>query len=310
MKRVLILGGSGFIGRALAARLVSHGHHVTVPTRLRDRAKALFVLPTCEVVEANVHDRAALVRLMEQKDIVVNLVGILAGDFDRVHVALPATVAEAALEAGVKHLVHMSAIGANPEAPETSPSKYLRSRGKGEAWVREITAGTGIAVSVFRPSVVFGREDNFINMLAGLVRKFPVVPLGSPKACFQVVWVEDVARAISMAVSAPAEGVLRTYPLVGPTIYTLDELVRFVAKTLSVQRVIVPLPDSLARAQAMSFEFPPGKWIAAALGIAMTRDNVDSMTVPSISDTPFPAQFGSPSSLEAIVPTYLGRNST
>jgi uncharacterized protein YbjT (DUF2867 family) len=308
MSKVLILGGSGFIGSALAEALVKRGDFVTVPTRDRERAKHLLLLPTCEVITADVRDRAALEALVARHDVVINLVGILSGDFDAVHVAFPRAVAEActatANKQGNKRLIHMSALNADAN----SPSAYLRSRGLGEAAVWQVAQSTGLAVTMFRPSVVFGEGDNFLNMLARLIRTFPVIPLGSPNAQFQVVWVEDVARAIDCAFDKPeTEG--QVYALVGPKVYTLRQLVEFVMDVLGMPRPILPLPDALARIQALCFEFPPGKWLGALLGVAMTRDNVLSMQIPSVSTTPFPAIFGHAAAMEAVVGDYLKRRS-
>jgi NADH dehydrogenase len=292
MKKVLILGGSGFIGSALAEALTKRGATVTIPTRDRERAKHLLTLPTCEVVDARVSDPATLDALIKTHSVVVNLVGILQGDFDAVHVDFPTRVAESCARHGVQRLIHMSAIGADTNGP----SQYLRSRGRGERAVLDVAAKTGLAVTIFRPSVVYGAGDKFLNMFMGLVKLFPVIPLGSPNATFQVVWVEDVARAIAMAIDMP-ETAGKTYPLVGPKIYTLRELVEFVIELAGKRRAVIGLGPGLTKLQAMTFEHLPGK--------LMTRDNVASMSIPNTSSEPYPSIFGTPAEMEDTVRGYL-----
>lgn len=304
MKRIVILGGSGFIGNAVARVLAARGDAVVVPSRTPAAAQGLAVLPSVRVVPANIHNEANLGELIRGADAVINLVGILHGEpgsgFQRAHVELPAKVARAVRAAGVPMLLHMSALNAD----SNGPSAYLRSRGDGEAAVQAELAGSTVRLVMLRPSVVFGAQDNFINMLAGLVAKFPVVPLGSPDARFQPVHVEDVARAIVTAVDDPA--LTGAFPLVGPREYSLAELVRFTARTLGKRRLIVPLPDAIALLQATAFEFPPGKWIGALLGVHLTRDNVRSMSLPNVSKEVLPPAFNwKPVALEAVAPAWL-----
>jgi uncharacterized protein YbjT (DUF2867 family) len=304
MKRIVILGGSGFIGRAVARRLAARGDNIIVPSRRPAQAMELAVLPSVRVVPANIHNDAELSELLIGADIVINLVGILQGEagsgFERAHVDLPRRVARSVRAAGVPVLMHMSALNADPGGP----SDYLRSRGKGEAAVLAELEGSPVRLVRLRPSVVFGAEDNFINMLASLVARFPVVPLGSPGARFQPVHVEDVARAVVTAIDHPT--LSGAFPLVGPQVYTLKELVEFVARTLGKTRLVVPLPDFIAMLQALVFEFPPGKWLGAVLGIHLTRDNVRSMSLPNVSDEVLPADFDwKPARLEDVSPAWL-----
>jgi len=300
--RVAILGGSGFIGRALARQLCARGHEVVIPTRVLERARELLLLPTASVRLANIRNAETLRQTLSGCDAVVNLVGILhperGSGFDAAHVELPRTVAIACADLHIPRLVHMSALNADVKGP----SAYLRSRGQGEAAVHEALKGSHAALTVLRPSVVFGREDNFLNMLAGLVRMYPVIPLGSAQAQFQPVHVEDVAAVIVASLEQPANSA--THELVGPEVFTLRDLVVFVITTLDKRRVVVELPHALAMLQAMAFEFPPGKWLGAALGIALTRDNVRSMSLPNVSSAAF--SFGiRPASLRSIAPAWL-----
>ena len=292
---VCIVGGSGFVGRAIADHLAPEGVRVRVITRSRPRAMALAVLPTVELVVADPHDTAALARAFENMDAVINLVGILhetgRQSFQACHVELPRKVVEACHSAGVRHLVHMSSLGASAKGP----SEYQRSKAAGEEEIRR-SAGI-LPFTIFRPSVIFGADDRFLNTFATIVRLMPVILLGGARTRFQPIWVEDVARCFADAAGNPrAFG--QTFELAGPRTYTLEELVRVVARMLGKRRVVVPLPDALARLQAFTLEHLPGK--------LMTRDNLRSMQVDNVSSQPFPEVFGfRPSPLEAVVPEYL-----
>lgn len=294
-KNVLLLGGTGFIGYAVAEQLSRRGFDVTVPTRHVARARHLLVLPTVEIVEADVHDRATLDACVRSQNAVINLIGILHGDFERAHVALPKAVAESCVREHVQHLVHMSALNADVDGP----SEYLRSRGRGEAAVHDVARQhPQLAVTMFRPSVVFGEGDRFLNMFANLTKLSPFIPLGSPEATFQPAWVEDVARAIAMSL-ALRETHGHTYPLVGPSVYTLRQLLLFVMELTGKHRPIIGLGATLSAIQAAVFGMLPGKLI--------TLDNVRSMQIPNTSTELFPAIFGAAHAMEAIVPAYMGR---
>ncbi len=296
INKVLLLGGSGFIGASVAEQLARQEIFVTVPTRRRERGKHLFLLPTVDVVEADVFNASQLEQLVSGHDAVINLVGILHGDFERVHVTLPKMVAEACAKTGVARLIHMSALNADINGP----SEYLRSRGRGEAAVWSVCkANPALKVTMFRPSVVFGENDEFLNLFAGLLKFFPVLPLGSPDARFQPVWVEDVAHALVSSINSLATS-NQTYVLVGPNVYTLRALVEFVAALTARRRLLIGLGATLSMLQASVFGMLPGKLI--------TPDNVRSMSLPSTSDQPFPALFGRAAAMESVVPTYLGRD--
>jgi uncharacterized protein YbjT (DUF2867 family) len=285
---VLVLGGAGFVGRHLVAALAARGLRVAVPTRHRERAKHLLPLPTVDVVETDIMGERALEALAQGKHAVINLVGILHGDFDRVHAELPGRVVAACRAQGARRLVHMSALGASPEAP----SHYLRSKAMGE---QAVLAAKDLEVTVFRPSVIFGPEDRFLNMFSALARFFPVLPLARPQARFQPVYVGDVAAAMSRALGE-LDTFGRVYELCGPREYTLQELVEFVCAVTGRHRTIIGLPDRLAYLQALVMEKMPGKLI--------TRDNLRSMEVPNVCAGAFP--FGiQPCALEATAPAYL-----
>lgn len=297
MTRICVLGGSGFIGRHIVERLVEQGDFVTVPTRRRERAKHLYLLPTVDVVEADIHDPATLARLFARCEVVINLVGVLQSrsgepygpDFARAHVEFPQKVVAACAEVGVPRLLHMSALKAAADAP----SEYLRSKAEGEAAV--IAARGRLAATIFRPSVVFGPEDRFLNMFARLQKILPVVFLACPEARFQPVYVRDVAHAFVASMRLD-ESFDKAYDLAGPNVYTLRELVEFAGKASGHSRPIVGLGRRLSWCQAFAMELLPGK--------LMSRDNVRSMRLANVSDAKFP--FGiEPAPLESVAPAYL-----
>ena len=291
---LLVVGGSGFIGRHLVAALAARGVRVTVPSRRRERAKHLILLPTVDVVEADVLARGTLERLVAGKQAVVNLLGILHGDFQRLHVELPQAIVNACRAAGVKRVLHMSALGASHDAP----SEYLRSKALGED---AVLAAGDLEATVFRPSVVFGPEDRFLNLFAQLTRFLPALALASPQAQFQPVYVGDVARVMVTALGE-AESFGKRYDLCGPHLCTLRRLVEYVCAVTGRRRLIVGLSPRLSLLQAWLLEHLPGQ--------LMTRDNVRSMQVPNICAPGCLLPFDlAPQALEAIAPSYLAPSS-
>jgi len=287
---VLVVGGSGFIGRHLVAALAARGLRVTVPSRRRERAKHLILLPTVDVVEADVFARGALERLVAGKQAVVNLAGILHGDFHRLHVELPQAIVNACRAQGVKRLLHMSALGASRDAP----SEYLRTKALGE---EVVVPASDLETTVFRPSVVFGPEDRFLNLFAQLSRFLAVLALACPRAQFQPVYVGDVARVIATALGE-TESFGKRYDLCGPHLCTLRQLVEYVCAVTGRRRLVVGLSPRLSLLQAWMLEHLPGK--------LMTRDNVRSMQVANVCAEGCTLPFGIPAqSLEAIAPSYL-----
>jgi len=304
---ILVIGGSGFVGRHLVAALVARGASVTVPTRRRERAKHLILLPTVDVVAVERLDARSLAGLAAGCDAVINLAGVLhsrrarrgaqgpnhyGAQFARTHVELAQAAVAACREAGVRRLLHMSALGADPGAP----SEYLRSKGIGE---QAVLAADDLEVTAFRPSVIFGPEDRFLNLFARLAALFPVLPLACADARFQPVYVGDVVQAMLAALDAraqPAGAGAGRYDLCGPRQYTLRQLVELVCTITGRRRAVIGLPAWLSYLQAWMLELMPVQ--------LMTRDNLDSMRVPSVCDCEFP--FGiRPAILEAVAPAWL-----
>jgi uncharacterized protein YbjT (DUF2867 family) len=300
---VAVFGGSGFIGSHLVAALAAEGASVLVPTRRFENAKHLLTLPHVDIVEANVYDDAALRELVAGQGAVINLVGVLHSrrgtpwgpGFQRAHVDLPRKIVDACAQAGVPRYLHMSALGADPNGP----SMYQRSKAEGEVMAR---SHPEVAATIFRPSVVFGPEDKFLNTFARLQRRLPVVPLACADAMFQPVYVGDVAAAYVRALGNPRTRHL-VFHLGGPQIYTLAELVRLAGRYAGHPRPIVALPRSLAYLQARLFELLPGEPI-------ITRDNLDSMKVDNVIDPAIQALTADTlgiklTALEAVAPHYL-----
>ncbi|MEM1264150.1 MAG: complex I NDUFA9 subunit family protein [Pseudomonadota bacterium] len=292
---VCLLGGTGFIGRSLAAELCSNNVKVRVPTRRADSARRLRVLPTVNVRITDVHDPAALTEALRGCDAIVNLIGILneSGNkgrgFDHAHADFAEKLLGAADAAGVKRLVQVSALKASIDGP----SYYLKSKGKAEKAIRE----SSLDWTILQPSVVFGSEDSFTNRFAGLLKLLPVLPLARPNARFAPVYVGDVVAVIERALRDEAM-IGQTYQLCGPRVYSLRELVDFIRETAGLGGSTLGLPDSLAKLQARISEWVPGK--------PFSMDNFRSLTVHSICDTSGLKTLGiEPHSLEAMAPAWL-----
>ena len=300
LRNFLILGGTGFIGHSVAEKLVERNGgaagRLRIATRRVGHARPLQLLPTVEIAAGDVHDEATLAHMLRGTDAVINLVAILHGSeagFERVHVRLPARLAEACKAAGVRRVVHVSALGAAVDAP----SRYLRSKARGE----EALKAAGLELTILRPSVVFGERDRFLNLFASLQSIFPVMPLAGADARFQPIWVEDVASAIVAALDDPST-IGTTIECFGPRVYTLRELVRAAGAWSGSRRPVLALPAAIGRLQAGFMEMLPGTPL-------MSRDNIDSMRVANVAGGKLPGleRLGiEPAPLEAIAPRYLG----
>lgn len=297
---ICILGGTGFVGSHLASRLSKDGHDIRVLTRRRERHRELLVLPTLDVIEANVHDEQALVEHFSGCNAVINLVGILneskKGDFERTHVDLPRKIVQSCVAAGVPRLLHMSALHADAHK---GSSEYLRTKGKGQDLVH---ASQALNVTSFRPSVIFGPGDSFFNRFAGLLKIVPALPLACPNAKFAPVFVENVAEAFAKALDNPRT-VGQHYELCGPHVYTLKQLVDYTATVIHSHRPVIGLSDGLSKTMARIMGMLPGK--------PMSYDNYLSLQTDSVCEGSFPDFIGIvPTPLEAVVPYYLGEKAT
>jgi NADH dehydrogenase len=303
---ICVLGGTGFVGTELVARLALDGHWVRVPTRNLVRAQRLRVLETIELSVADVHAPTALSQLFTDCDAVINLVGILnprrAMSFQAVHAELPARIIAAARGAGVRQVLHMSALGADAHAP----SQYLRTKAAGEAQLSAAappSAQPQPAITIFRPSVIFGAGDSLTNRFTRLLRLTAgFLPLARARARFAPIHVVDVAEAFRRALGARAS-FGQTYQLCGPEVMTLAEIVRLSARIARLPCHILPLPDLAARVQGFLMGLLPGK--------PFSLDNFRSLTVDCVCREDGCARLAiRPQHMLAVLPTYLGDDDT
>lgn len=299
-----MLGGTGFVGRVLANRLSREGIKLRILTRNRERNKnELILLPNVDLVQTDIHDPEQLKKHFHGCDAVINLVGILnergrnGSGFHYVHVELAQKIIDACKANYVHRLLHMSALNAN----EKGPSHYLKTKGMAENLVHEAKTA-GIMVTSFRPSVIFGREDCFFNRFARLLKITPLFfPLACARSRFAPVYVSDVAEAFTLSLHEP-DTYGQRFDLCGPKTYSLEELVRYTAECIGINRYIVPLNDILSRIQAALFDFVPGK--------PFSTDNYLSARIDSVCSHNDMLHFVSrPMAIEAVVPQYLANRS-
>lgn len=290
---VTLIGGGGFLGRYVAQELLAAGARLRIAQR--DPREALYLKPLgglgqTQFVAADVRKPDSVARAIQGADAVVNLVGVLKGDFQAMHVDGARTIAKAASAAGVPTLVHISAIGADPQ----SQSAYGRSKGEGEAAVRGAFPGA----TILRPSIIFGREDQFVNRFAGMIASMPVVPVLRAPAKFQPVYVADVAQAVVKALADEnAQG--RTFELGGPDILSMGELIRWIAGAIGRGPSIVEIPDFVGGLIAMG-GFLPGAPITRDQWQMLQKDNVVSAGADGL------AALGlSPTPMDAVAPGWL-----
>lgn len=300
MQKILIIGGSGFVGSHLCAKLADISCRATVVTRRRASVRHLQLLPMVDIAEVPQLDAASLQPLLAAHDAVVSLAGILHGDeaaFERAHVELLRMLTLASQAVGQRRIVHLSALGASTD----SPSMYQRSKARGEA----VLLNSGLDVSLLRPSVIFGADDKFLNTFAKLQQVLPVMPLASADAQFQPVWVEDVATAIVRCLQ-DKNTAGKTYEACGPDVFTLKQLVQLAGRYSGVNgghgRPVFGIPAALGRLQAWLMELAPGEPL-------MSRDNLDAMKSANIAGGLLPGLGAlgiSPTALSAVAPYYLG----
>lgn len=271
---IMLLGGSGFVGRHLARRLSRDNHRVTIATRYAPGCRELWVIPGVTVRQFNPFERERLVRELSGHDVAVNLIGILnergfgGRGFRRVHVDLTETIIEACVETGVGQLIQMSALNA-----DRGESHYLKTRAQAEALIEQAQQDGRLQTTVFRPSTIFGPDDSFLNRFATLLKLSPVLPLARPSARFAPVYVGDVVEAF-VRVIGNESGFGKTYELCGSETWALGDLVRWLRDRLGLRRAIVGLPDFLGRLQGLVFDLVPGK--------PFSSDNFKSLKLDSV----------------------------
>ncbi len=297
---ITVFGGTGFLGRHAVRALARAGHRVRVAVRYPNQG--YFLRPMghagqIALVPCNVRNAGQVADAVRGADAVINLTGILyqrgRQNFEAVHIDGAQAIAKAAHAAGAATLVHVSAIGADRDAP----SSYAASKGEGELCVREAFPDAVI----LRPSLVFGPEDDFFNRFAALARLLPALPLiGGGRTKFQPVFVGDVAAAIVRGVSDPATRG-QTYELGGPTVYTFRELMQIVLRETGRKRRLVPIPFFVATLQATFLQFLPKPLLTPDQVTLLKSDNVVTAanTLASLGIVP--------TSVEAEVPAYLWR---
>lgn len=289
---VCIFGGSGFIGRHLANLLTNQEIQLRVPTRNYERAKEVLVVPTVDLVEVTHYDDDQLDQLLMGMDAVINLIGVLHGDFHQAHVEMPQKIVAACLRNGIGRILHMSALHAGLD----QPSAYLRSKAEGE----RIVMTSGLAATSFRPSVTFGPGDSSINLFARLGR-LPVLPLALPEAKFQPIFVENVVQAFTLSLDDP-KTFGQSYDLCGPRCYSLRELVEYSAHVTGHDPAIIGLSDGLSHLEAAVMEILPGKLMSVDNYYSMKIDNVCDCTKPSNLTEVWGIE---PTALEEVAPLYL-----
>ena len=297
-KNVLVLGGSGFIGNHLICKLVEKGYQITAVVRSEESIKKLNCLKKNIVVSEQFSD-GKLRDCFRGQDAVINLIGVLhdepSNSFQVLHEELPRKILRNCSVENVPQLIHMSAL---PASSKVGPSRYLYSRGRGEDRVFEEVKD--VVVSSIRPSIVFGADDHFFSSFAKILRWVPVLPLACPNSRFAPVFVGDVVDSILVLLADPKSFNGKRIDLCGPQIYTLRELIEFIAKAMKRKTIIVNLPDSLARVQASVLEMLPGK--------KFTMDNYLSLQVDSTSTQNGCNLLGiNPKSVEEVMKPLLNR---
>jgi len=288
-----IIGGNGFVGRAIVCAARKKGHRVTVACRHPERARKLGV-EGASLAKVDITDGRGLDEAMAGADCVINLVGLLFEKgrytFEAAHVRGTENVVDACQRAGVKQYLHMSALGADA----ASESAYARTKAEAEDYV---STSKNLNWTIFRPSIIFGAEDNFFNQFKAMSALLPVMPVIEGNTRFQPVWVEDVARAFIQAIdNRLAFG--QTFELGGPKAYTFQELLELLMRVLDRRRLLLPVPKPMAKLIATFGQFLPTPPLTPDQLILLGRDNVTQGEA-------FPSLFGTPSNLEAILPGYI-----
>lgn len=299
-QNIVVLGGTGFIGKQIVLKLINLGKNVKVITRQLPTQQLTYA-SQAEYVKCDVYNEQQLIQCLDGTDAVINLIGILNSDndapygkaFAKTHVALPALIISICKKLSIKRLLHMSALNASLSAP----SMYLRSRAEGERLVRQAQLNNQLLTTIYRPSIVYGPNDHLLNTFSKLQTYLPIIPLACAHARFQPIHVNDVAQAFINTLDKP-QAIGKIYELGGPTVYTLKEIMSLVGQAKGRSRMIISLPQQVAYYQAMIFEKLPGQLI--------TRDNLKSMSVDSTLSKTLDSELNiSPVILDDVIKTCL-----
>ncbi len=291
-KKVCLIGGSGFVGRAIVHEALRNGHQVTVACRHPERSRDLIV-DGVRLVRADVVDGRGLDDAVAGADTVIYLVGLLFEKgrytFRAAHVHGVEHALAACKRAGVKQFLHMSALGAG----QIPASAYARTKGEGEGIVRQ----SGLNWTIFRPSIIYGANDSFFNKFKKMSRLLPVLPVIAGDTRFQPVWVQDVARAFVMSIgNRHVNG--QTYELAGPKVYRFRELIEMLMRELGRNRLLLPVPGFAARIMATFMQLLPTPPLTRDQLVLLRHDNV-------AQGQAFPPEFGEPAELETVLPTFI-----
>ena len=300
--RILVLGGSGFVGSHLARRLSQDGHELTIATRYAPGCRDLTVVPGVSIRQFDPYDGEELARQLDGHDAAINLVGILnegiAGGgkgFRRAHVELVETLINACVRTGTRRLIHMSALNAGQ-----GESQYLKTRGEAENMIEEAFRQGSLDTTIMRPSTIFGPDDSFLNRFAGLLKISPVLPLARPQARFAPVYVGDVVEAYAGVLERPGS-FGQVHELCGGEEWAMIDLVCWLRDQLGLKRAVIGLPDAVGRAQGAVFDFIPGK--------PFSSDNYKSLLVDSVCTCNAFGELGiEPWPMSELAPTWLGTN--
>ena len=284
-QRIVILGGTGFVGSYLVPRLVADGHRLTVLSRNRESRRDMTVLPGVTIRSADIYDDAVLRTQLEDADAVINLVGILNPQgrhtFQRVYIDLTKRLIEACKVTGVKRLHQMSSLKAGQGL-----SQYLKTRGEAETLVK----AASLNWTIYQPSVIFGAGDGLVTRFAALLRKLPVLPLARATSRMAPTYVGDVTEAIARCMADDKLSSRRSFELYGPEVLTLGEIVRAIRDAAGLRTSILPLPDGLGRLQAQIAGMLPGKPFSPDNFLSLRTDSVgkiDGYAALGIQPQPF-----------------------
>ena len=300
IKKIAILGGTGFVGQSLCNRLSKDGYKLKVPTRNREYNRDnLILLPNLELIETDIHNSDDLKELLIDCDAVINLVGILnekrnnGKGFRKVHVELVKNLISICKVHGIRRILQISALGADAK---NGKSFYLKTKGEAEKLLR--SNSVGIKTTILKPSVIFGKKDSFFNRFAKLLKICPFFfPLACYKTKFSPIYVLDVVEMIAKSINDP-NSYNKSYQLCGPKNYSLKNLISFTSETLDLKCVIIPLNNTLSYFQARVFDFLPNK--------PFSTDNYLSAQTDSICKCNDLFRYNiKPTAIEDIVPQYL-----